>query len=102
MTTFTATMGSTKYIFIGTKGEWNKQVDKLLRTAKRTGEAIKFAHATIWYTKEPIADIRKAGSDVYIWAKDGNRVKCSVVKHTKTKDGRVEKELIGTCFADLD
>ena len=94
-----ARIGGTLYIY--NESNQKEVVDKLLRKSKRTGEAIHFPNAKVWFTKDPIVDTSKSGSSQYIWAKDGNRVKCQVIKHTLR--GIIHQtEEMGTCYNDLD
>jgi len=103
---FKATCGSMMYLY--THEDKDQVVDQILKKARHTGEAAFFPHAKVFYTKDPIVDLTKSGSDQYIWAKDSNRVKCTVVKHTIYKgagpgiDNTHDKEEVGTVYADLN
>jgi hypothetical protein len=99
MRIFKAQIGGTLYLY----GHEDKDyiVDTILKRAKRTGEMAEFPHAKVYFERVPIVDLSQSGSSQYIWAKDGNRVKCEIVKRTITKDNQTN-EIVGTCYADLD
>lgn len=96
---FRAKVGTTLYIY--DDGNKDKVVDQILRKIRRTGESAKFPFATVWFAREPIVDTSKSGSAQYTWAKDGNRVKCLVVKHV-VRGIIHETTECGTVYADLD
>ncbi len=99
-TLFKAKIGGTLYIY--DEGKRDAVVAEILRKARRTGEMAYFPMCRVWFVNDPIVDTTKSGSAQYTWSKDGNRVKCNVIKHTVTRiDGHIT-ETVGQCFADLD
>jgi hypothetical protein len=96
----TARIGSTLSIY---DNETAVKVEAaLLRQARRTGDAVQFADRRVWFRTTELIDTSKTGSAQYIWAADGNRVKCSITRITVYKDGRTEEKAVGTSFCKLD
>ena len=103
MNLFRVKMGGTLYIY--DEESRGDLVEKLTAQARRTGEAIYYYHESgvtkVWFTTDPIVDTSQIGSAQYKWAKDGNRVKCIITKHSYGEDGHL-MEKVGTCYVDFD
>ena len=98
------TIGTTQKIYIG--ADTTDQVEKDIQRGLARGETVVENGISRWIEFMPIHDEakKKANPDLYhewlIWHKDGNRVKCDKVLHTKGTDGNVDKKILCSVWKD--
>jgi DhnA family fructose-bisphosphate aldolase class Ia len=100
--TRTVKVGTTLNVIMGNEEECDAKIAEFIKKARKTGEEVVLQDRRVWFSKNPIVDLKKKGSAQYRWDRSGNRVKCEVVKHTVMANGDIYHRAVGTCFADLD
>lgn len=83
-------------IYVGT--DLHDRVARDIDKALAAGKTVVENGISQWVEYWPIADYKKTGSDVYIFDKSGNRVKCEKFLFVKKAGGSVDKTKLGTAW----